>query len=83
MIRHGVCSTRASTPGTPVPGLDRCQSVIIGDKMRTLLLVVAVLCGPLLIFGGCSNYAGSPVTAHNPNDSGGSGGGSGGGGMGY
>ena len=87
MTGHSVCSSGAFIPETPVPVLDRWQ-LIMGNQMRALLLVFAVLCGPLLILGGCSDYAGPPVTAGNPNDSGGSGGGGsggggGGGGMGY
>jgi hypothetical protein len=45
--------------------------------MRALLLVFAVLYGPLLILGGCSHYAGPPVMAHNSDDNGASGGGGG------
>jgi hypothetical protein len=58
--------------------------------MRALLFVFTVLCGPLAILGGCSDYGGQPMMAHYPNDisgpgGGGSGGGSGGmgGGMGH
>jgi hypothetical protein len=69
MIVHGVCSV--SAPETPVPKLDRCR-LIIGDKMRTLLYVIAVLSGPLLILGGCS-------LAQDPNYNGGWGGGGSGG----
>lgn len=48
-----------------------------------LLLVFAVLCGPLLILGGCSDYAGPSVVSHNANDNGATAGGGseGGGGM--